>query len=65
MRLLFVACACVCMRARARARLCVCVSWGVGIAQQLERRTRGRKVAGSNPGRSGGRIFLSSVNLLC
>ena len=31
---------------------------GAGIAQWLERRTRGRKVAGSNPCWSGGRIFL-------
>ena len=29
----------------------------------VERRTRDRKVASSNPGRSGGRIFLSRVNL--
>ena len=31
----------------------------------VERRTRDRKVASSNPGRSGGRIFLSRVNLAC
>ena len=31
---------------------------GVGIASWLERRTRDRKVASSNPGRSGGRIFF-------
>ena len=31
---------------------------GAGIAQWLERRTRDRKVSGSSPGRSGGRIFL-------
>ena len=43
-----------------RARL-----WGAGIAQWLERRTRDRKVAGSNPCRSGGRIFFSRVNFLC
>ena len=36
-----------------------------GIAQRLERRTRDRKVAGSNPCRSGGRIFFSRVNFLC
>ena len=30
------------------------------IAFWLERRTRDRKVANSNPGRSGGRIFFSS-----
>ena len=38
---------------------------GVGIAQWLERRTSDRKVAGSNPCRSGGRIFFSRVNFLC
>ena len=36
-----------------------------GIAQWLERRTRDWKVAGSNPCRSGGRIFFSMVNFLC
>ena len=36
-----------------------------GIAQWLERRTRDRKVAGSNPCWSGGRIFFSWVNFLC
>ena len=35
------------------------------IACWSERRTRGRKVAGSNPGRSGGRIFFSRVNFVC
>ena len=35
------------------------------IAQWLERRTRDRNVAGSNPWRSGRRIFFSSVNFLC
>ena len=30
---------------------------GAGIAQWLERRTRDRKVAGSSPGRSDGRIL--------
>ena len=38
---------------------------GVGIAQWLENRTRDRKVAGSNPCWSGGRIFFSRVNFLC
>ena len=33
--------------------------------QWLERRTRDRKVPGSSPGRSGGRIFFSRVNCLC
>ena len=32
---------------------------------QWERRTRDRKVAGSNPCWSGGRIFFSGVNFLC
>ena len=36
-----------------------------GIAQWLERRTRDWKVAGSNPCRSGGRIFFSRVDYLC
>ena len=39
--------------------------WGVGIAQWLECRTRDRKVVGSNPCWSGGRIFFSRVNFLC
>ena len=38
---------------------------GAGIAQWLERRTRDWKVAGSNPCRSGGRIFFSRVDYLC
>ena len=38
---------------------------GAGIAQWLERRTRDRKFAGSNPCWSGGRIFFSRVNFLC
>ena len=40
-------------------------SYGVGIAQWLQRWTRDWKVAGSNPCRSGGRIFFSMVNFLC
>ena len=40
-------------------------SRGAGIAQWLERRTHDWKVAGSNPCRSGGRIFFSRVNFLC
>ena len=36
-----------------------------GIACWLERRTRDRRAAGSNPGRSGGRIFFSRVNFVC
>ena len=38
---------------------------GAGIAQWLEHRTRDWKVAGSNPCRSGGRIFFSRVDFLC
>ena len=36
-----------------------------GIACCLERRTRDRKVARSNPGRSGGIIFFSRVSFVC
>ena len=39
--------------------------WGAGIAQWLERPTHDRKIAGSNPCWSGGRIFFSRVNFLC
>ena len=42
-----------------------CSVTGAGIAQWLERRTRDRKVAGSNPCRSSGRIFFSRVTFLC
>ena len=35
-----------------------------GIACWLERRTRNRRVASSNPGRSSGRIFCSRVNFV-
>ena len=38
---------------------------GAGIACWLECRTRDRKVASSNPCRSGGRIFFSRVNFVC
>ena len=38
---------------------------GAAIAQWLESRTRDQKVMGSNPRRSGGRIFFSGVNFLC
>ena len=37
----------------------------LGIAQWLERRSRDWKVTGSNPCRSGGRIFFSRVDFLC
>ena len=38
---------------------------GAGIAQWLESRTGDWKVAGSNPGRSGGNFFFSRVDFLC
>ena len=38
---------------------------GSGMTKLEERRTRDRKVAGSNPGRSGGRIFFPIVNFVC
>ena len=38
---------------------------GIRIAKLVQRRTRDRKVAGSNPDGSGGRILFSIVNLLC
>ena len=38
---------------------------GVGTACWLERRTRDRKFASSNPGRSGGRVLFSRVNFVC
>ena len=41
------------------------IVWGAGIAQWLERGTRDQKVVGSNPCRSGGRIFFSRVSFLC
>ena len=45
-------------------------SWGLFLTYLLltcwlERRTRDRKVASSNPGRSGGRILFSRVNSVC
>ena len=39
--------------------------WQQVTAQWLERRTRDWKVPGSNPCRSGGRIFFSRVDFLC
>ena len=39
--------------------------WWAGIAQWLEHWTRDRKVAGSNPCRSDGRIFFFRFNFLC
>ena len=38
---------------------------GNGMACWLERRTRDRKLASSNLGRNGGRIFFSIVNFVC
>ena len=38
--------------------------WGAGIACWLEHRTHAWKVANSNPGRSGGRIFFSRDNFV-
>ena len=38
---------------------------GAGVAQWLERRIRDWKVAGSNPCRSGGRLFFSVIDFLC
>ena len=37
----------------------------IGDGSVVERRTRDRRFAGSSPGRSGGRIFLSRVNFMC
>ena len=39
--------------------------YGGGDSSAVRGRTRDRKVAGSNPCRSGGRIFFSRVNFLC
>ena len=40
-------------------------SYGAGIAQWLEGRTHDSEVMGSNPCRSGRRIFISRVDFLC
>ena len=45
-----------------RERVCVQYMY---IAQWLERRTLDRKIPGSSPGRSGGRMFFSRVKFLC
>ena len=42
-----------------------CVPWWAGIACWLERWTRDRRVASSNPSRRGGRIFFSRANFVC
>ena len=39
--------------------------WFTGKACLLEHRTHDQKVPGSNPGRSGRRIFFSRVNFVC
>ena len=38
---------------------------GNGYISVIKRRTHDRKVAGSSPDRSGGRIFFFRVNFLC
>ena len=38
---------------------------GVWTARLIELQTRDRKVAGSIPGRGGGRIFFSIIHFLC
>ena len=58
----------VCVRSRTRliyTHVFSVITWGAGIAQWLERRTRDWKVAGSNPCWNGGRIFFSRVDFLC
>ena len=52
-------------RLRSSVTLMEFVYPGAGIAQWLERRTRDRKVSGSNPCWSGRRIFFSRVDFLC
>ena len=44
---------------------CITLCPDAGIACWLEPWTRDRKVQNSNPGRSGGRIFVSKVNFVC
>ena len=39
--------------------------WGVWTAHLIECRTHGRKVASSNPDRSGGKIFFSRIIFVC
>ena len=39
--------------------------WGAGTACWLGHRGHDRKAASSSPGRTGGRIFFSSVNVMC
>ena len=55
----------ICTKNTTCLALIIMMHLGAGIAQWLERRTRDRKVAGSNPCRSDGRIFFSRVNFLC
>ena len=54
-----------CVQKTSRSGFCTKWSWGAGIDCWLERRTRDRKIASSNPGRNGGRIVFSRVNLVC
>ena len=42
-----------------------CHAGECGIACWLDRRTRDRKIASSNPGRSGVRIFFTGVSFVC
>ena len=39
--------------------------WGSGDSSVVQYLSRDRKAAGSNPDRSGGRIFFSRVKFLC
>ena len=43
-------------------RYCLVGGWD---SLMVEHRTRDRKVAGANPGRSGGKIFFVRVNFVC
>ena len=43
----------------------IVIVWGAGVAQWLGRLTRDRKVPGSSPRRSGGRMFFSRTDFLC
>ena len=47
------------------SKVLIARSQEAAIACWLECRTRDRKVASSNPGRSGERIFFSRVNFVC
>ena len=62
-KILIVYCAHIRWRVRQSRGSLIC--YRAGIACWLELRTRDRKVASSNPGRCGGRLFFSRVNFLC